>query len=139
MSEFQRPTYTKEQIAEAAVTVLKYIEGASISLEGFFPSDVAEALDMDFWLVQDVFTVLVEQDVFEKPTFEPGLCPHPSFAIVVHTPKGLEIEPGMEVVGDDSYTLHCYECGEALPFNFYTEEEWKALGKEQASNTTEEI
>ena len=113
--EFPRPTYTEEQIAEAAGTVLKYIKGSDS--EGFFPFDVAEALDMEFWLVQDVFNRLVEQGVFERPVFEKGFCPHPSFALVFHENENL------------MYSIHCYECGEPMPFFCYTEEEWKALGK----------
>lgn len=119
MTEFQRPTYTNEQIEEAAKAVSKYVEASDA--EGFFPSDVAEALDMEFWLVQDVFTALVELGVFERPVFEPGFCPHPSFAVV--------IDPDSEETEEKQYSLYCYECGEALSFNFYTQGEWEALRK----------
>jgi hypothetical protein len=65
--EFERPTYTKEEIERATKTVLSYIEGSG--KDGFFPSDVAKALDEEFWLVQDVFNVLAEQGVLQQPEF----------------------------------------------------------------------
>lgn len=113
-AKFERPTYTKEEMDDATKTILVYI-GAS-KKDGFFPSDIAEALDMEFWLVQDVFTALVEQGTFERPTFEPGFCPHPSFAIVIEGPQ---------------YSLRCYECREELPFFFYTKVEWDQLGEKK--------
>lgn len=117
MTEFERPTYTKVEIVKATETVLKYIEATD--KEGFFPSDISEALDMDFWLVLDVFSALVEQGVFERPVFEPGFCPHPSFAIV--------IDPDSEETEEPQYSLHCHDCREDLPFFFYTKGEWEKL------------
>ena len=120
-----------EQIAEAAVRVATYIEASD--KDGFYPFDVAEALDMEYWLVQDVFNQLVKEGMFETPTFEPGFCPHPSFAIVSRPSKEDPEEEGF-------YSLHCYECREDLPFFFYTEKEWAdILAVQKASNTKTEV
>lgn len=72
MTEFQRPTFPKEEISRTTEAVLKYIEASD--KDGFYPSDISEALDMDYWLVQDAFDVLVEQGVLDGPVASDHVC-----------------------------------------------------------------
>jgi len=47
-------------------------------------------------------------------------CPHPSFALVLDLDEELK----------ETFTLYCYSCGEALPFFFYSRDEYDELKKD---------